>query len=218
MGIISLRSEAWMRKVERNWQDHGLRAVVRKSLAYLVKPLYERRTYRLYKIDLLPSTPNPGDLEGVSFRFLGPDDTAAISQIENYSEWLRGTVKHRLQSNALCIAAFEDERVAGFNLVSFGDVYMPLVKLRRRLRGDEAWSEQIAVMRDCRRKGLGTHLRLRIFRELHERGFRKFYGGALLENVPSLEFAQRVGFREFADIRYSRLMVWTRRKYTKVRK
>jgi len=218
MGLTSLKSEVWIRKIERNWQDHGLRAVLRKGLAYLIKPLCERRTYRLYKIDLRQLTAEPGELEGISFRFLTVQDTAAIHEIESYSEWLRGTVRDRLQSNALCIGAFENGTIAGFNLVSFGDAYMPLVRMRRRFRHGEAWSEQIAVMRDCRRKGLGTHLRLRIFRELARRGFRKLYGGALVDNVPSLEFAQRVGFREFVDIGYSRLLFWSSRKYQRVKK
>ncbi|MGA2989424.1 MAG: GNAT family N-acetyltransferase [Candidatus Korobacteraceae bacterium] len=218
MGFAYLKTEVWLRKVERNWQDHGLGAVIRKSLAYLVKPLYEHRVYRLYKIDLLSPAAAPYDIEGVSFRFLTPDDAAAIDQVEGHSEWLRGTVASRLRSGALCIAAFENGELAGFNLVSSGNVYMPLVRLGKRFRHDEAWSEQIAVVKDLRKKGLGANLRYRIFRELRERGFRMLYGGALAENIASLKLARRVGFQEFVDIRYIRILGWTGRQYERVKK
>lgn len=218
MGFVSLKPEVWLRKVQRNWQDHGLGAVIRKGLAYLLRPLYEHRVYRLYKIVLLSSTAAPSDIAGVSFRVLSPEDATAIAQVEKNSEWLRGTVQSRLRSGALCIAAFENSKLAGFNLVSFGDVYMPLIKLRKRLRRNQAWSEQIAVMPEFRKKGLAANLRYRIFRELRGRGFQKFYGGALVDNLPSLNLAQRVGFEQFVDVRYIRILGWAGRRYRRLSK
>jgi GNAT superfamily N-acetyltransferase len=117
----------------------------------------------------------------------------------------------------LCIAAFDEGELAGYNLVSLGTVYMPLVKLGRRFRHDEAWSEQIAVVKDFRKKGLGANLRYRIFRELRERGVRMFYGGALAGNLASLKLARRVGFKEFVDIRYTRILGWTGRRYERLK-
>lgn len=219
MGAISDFHELWVRKVTRNLQDHGIGATIRKVFAYVVKPVYENRVYRLYRIDLLrKQTENPTDIEGVEFRCLEGSDADAIRQVEGQSEWLQGTLQERLAAGALCIAAFENERLAGFNLVSFGEVYMPLIKLRRRFRSDEAWSEQIATVKTFRKKGLASNLRYRIFQELRNRGIRKVYGGALIDNLPSLKLAQRVGFHEVVDIRYLRILISTKRYYTRVHK
>ncbi|MGC2194778.1 MAG: GNAT family N-acetyltransferase [Terriglobales bacterium] len=192
--------------------------VIRKALSYLLKPAYEHRVYRLYMIDLLKQeTPGPANIEGVEFRYLGTGDIAAIDQVQNNSEWLRGTLQKRLEAGGLCIAGFENGKLAGFNLISFGEVFMPLVNLRRRFRRDEAWSEQIAVVKGFRKHGLASSLRYRIFQELRSRGFRKLYGGALIDNLPSLKLARRVGFREFVDIGYRRLLNSKTWQYTRVR-
>jgi len=215
MGTCALR-DVWVRKVRRNWEDHGFYAVCRKVIAFAIRPLYESRTYRLYVIDLRRKNPQENtDLDDVQFRILTESDSKAIQQIESISEWLHGTLETRLREGSLCLAAFEDGAVSGFNLISFGEAYMPLVNLRRRFRRDEAWSEQIAVSKDFRKKGLGAALRYNIFEELRNRGYRKLYGGALIDNAPSLKLARRVGFREFVDIRYTRLLTnrsWTYRR------
>jgi GNAT superfamily N-acetyltransferase len=216
LGAFQLNMQLWIRKFERNLQDHSLKVALSKSLAYLFRFGYEHRVYRLYKIDLLRGDAKlPTDIVGVTFRFLTPADEAAIRQIEENSEWLRGMVRERLMAGAVCVAAFEGKQLAGFNLVSFGKVLMPLVHLSRRFRHDEAWSEQIATVKTFRGKGLASQLRYRIFEELRRRGIRKFYGGALRDNLPSLTLARRVGFREFVEIRYTRL--FTRRKWRYVR-
>jgi len=210
-------TQLWLRKFERNWQDHSLKVALRKSLAYLLRFAYECTAYRLYKIDLLRcNTEPPADIEGVAFRFLTPADEPGIRQIEENSDWLQGTVRERLMAGAVCVAAFEGEQLAGFNLVSFGEVIMPLVHLSRRFRHDEAWSEQISTVKAFRRHGLASQLRFRIFEELRRRGIRKFYGGALRDNLPSLKLARRVGFREFVEIRYTRLFTKRRWRYVKV--
>jgi RimJ/RimL family protein N-acetyltransferase len=218
MGLAYLRPEVWLRKIERNWQDYGFGAVVRKSLAYALKPLYESRVFRLHKINLLNPTATPSDIEGVSFRFLSSDDATAIQEVEGYSEWLKGTLQSRLESGALCIAAFANGGLAGFNLVSFGQVYIPLIRFRRCFRRNEAWNEQVAVIREFRRQGLGASLRYRTFEELRRRGVSKVYGGALIENLASWQLARRIGCREFADIRYTRILAWRWWRYKKVKK
>jgi GNAT superfamily N-acetyltransferase len=208
--------QLWRRKFKRNLQDYGLVVALSKSFAYLFKFGCERVTYRLYKIEFSEtSTEHPAELEGLVFRFLNPTDEVGIRQIEENSEWLMGSVKQRLEAGALCLAAFEGDQLAGFNLVSFGDVFMPLVHLSRHFRHDEAWSEHIATAKTFRKRGLASQLRYRIFEELRRRGIRKFYGGALRGNDPSLKLARRVGFQEFVEIQYTRL--FTKRKWRYVR-
>ena len=208
----------FLRKFRRNVQDHGLKAALGKSVAYLFAFAYKRSLYRLYEIDLAKDkTEAPAKLEGVEFRFLSVADAEAIQQIEDTSEWLQGSMTQKLEAGALCLAAFEQGQLAGFNLVSFGQVYMPLADVSRTFRKHEAWSEQISTVKTFRKKGLASQLRYRIFEELRRRGIRKFYGGALADNFPSLKLAKRVGFREFVEIRYTRVLDNKRWRYVRVR-
>jgi GNAT superfamily N-acetyltransferase len=217
MGAIGHFHDMWVRKFARNVQDHGVLTALRKTVAFLIKPIYETRVYRLYRVDFqCDRTDLPAEIEGVDFRFITASDSDAIQQIESQSEWLDGTVQKRLKEGVVCIAAFEGGQLAGFNLVSFGEVYMPLVNLRRRFRTNEAWSEQIATVKTFRKKGLASNLRYHMFQELRKRGIRRFYGGALIDNIPSLKLAQRVGFHEFVDIRYRRILTSSKRYYRRV--
>lgn len=203
-------------KIRRNLADHGLLATLKKSAGALLKPFFHRKVYRLYRIDLRNSTCEPEDVAGFEFRFLSPGDTKAIQQVEGLSEWLAGSLQKRIEKNELCLAVFDGDEVAGFNLISFGDIYMPLVKVRKTFRPDCAWSEQISVAKLYRKHGLAAQLRYRIFRELRRRGFHRLYGGALADNEPSLKLARRVGFEEFVDVTYLRLLFWEGWRYTKV--
>ena len=216
MGVLTLPVS--LRKVRRNIQDHGLLITIRKATSFLLRPFYEHATYRLYKIDLKHTRTSSCDINGIEFRLLDASDREVIRQIENTSEWLDGSVERRLKDGAVCIAAIDHEKLAGFNLISFGDVYMPLIRRHHRFRPREAWSEQIAVSKDFRKKGLGVSLRLRIFSELHRRGYQSLYGGALADNIPSLKLAERVGFREFVDVDYTRILTSRNWHYKRIHK
>ena len=217
MGTLLLDMQLWRRKFERNLQDYGLKIALSKAFAYVFKVFYEHTAYRLYKINLRSEqTEAPSELSDVEFRFIDERDENAVTQIEDNSEWLSGTLKQRLASGAICLAAFEGGQLAGFNLVSFGNVFMPLVKLSRTFRKDAAWSEQIATVKTFRKKGLASQLRYRVFEELRRHGIRKFYGGALTDNIASLKLARRVGFHEFVEVRYTRVFRFKKWQYVKV--
>jgi ribosomal protein S18 acetylase RimI-like enzyme len=213
-----MNSSLLVRKVRRNLEDYGWSITLTKSLAYVFQALYAHQVYRIYRIDLTePRLPGKFDRQGLTFKILSPDDHQAISQIEKDHEWLQGGLKESIQAGAVCLAALQGEKVAGFNLIEFGAVFMPLVNKKRTFRKGDAWSEQIAVMKDFRQMGLASQLRYRIFEELGRRGFKRLYGGALTSNVGSLKLARKVGFREIIDIHYFRILgrdIW---RYKKVK-
>jgi RimJ/RimL family protein N-acetyltransferase len=192
------------RKLKRNYVDHGLGTALRKGVQYLARPVYDTTTYRIYGIDLRRHTPRQFTEGEFTYRMIGRDDTALIEQVEGLEEWLQGGVAAKLQDGGACIVALDGETVAGFNLVAFGKVEMPLVKTHRDFGHGNAWSEQITVNSRYRGKGLGADLRYRIFAELKEMGVKRFYGGTLSDNEPNLKLTRKVGFTEIADIRYCR--------------
>lgn len=193
------------KKLVRNYRDYGWQAVAKTGKA-LLSPLYQRNVYRIYVLDLqsprIPPLEPRADLELV---LVSPRQHRLIEQIEDSAEWLQGEVAARLEAGDLCLAAVQGDTLAGFNLIAFGEAYIPLLKLKRRFRPGTAWSEHIAVMPAFRRGGVAKAIRLRVFAELAGRGIRKLYGGALSNNHPSLRLARSLGFRDLADVTYLKL-------------
>ncbi len=205
-----------VKKLERNVNDYGTLATAGKVFRYLLRPFFEHTTYRVYAIDLTGLAVPKVERDDVAFRIVGPEDTVIIEQITGMEEWLAGTLKTKLLQNGLCIAAMAGQKVAGFNLIAFGKVYLPLVKLHKRLQPGEAWSEQITVAKDYRNKKLASDIRYFTFQQLQERGIANSMVRRLISNTASLHLAQRVGFRYIEDIHYFNLFGYKTWKYRKI--
>jgi ribosomal protein S18 acetylase RimI-like enzyme len=195
------------RKLARNYRDYGLALTLKKSLASLVSFVYESRAYRIYLKKINPSV-DKGEEPPEPFKLhvLDTTDDDFIAQIEGMEEWLAEKVREMLSGGSLCVLLLDGEKVAGFNLFSVGEVYMPLVRMTRTFRPHEAWSEQITVHQDYRGMGLATVLRRQAFLELGSRGIRKFYGGTLPSNIANRKLSKKVGFCEIADIHYRKVL------------
>jgi GNAT superfamily N-acetyltransferase len=214
MGII-----AWFLKLKRNLNDYSFSTTVMKGLYFLLSPLYETRTYRVYCIDLSQADkvpPRKADPHFV-FKTIVPENGRAIAQIESMAEWMRGQLKRKLEAGHLCMVVFDGEKVVGFNIVCLELAHLPLVKMTTRLAEDEAWSEQITVEKSYRRKGLASELRYYVFEELRNRGIKKFCGAALVSNEASLKLARSVGFSVTEDIRYTKLFGYKQWRHLEVR-
>jgi GNAT superfamily N-acetyltransferase len=194
-----------IRKLRRNLRDYGVIVTCRKTVA-VFRVIYERRNYRIYRIDLRRNFPSPAAAKRLTFRFLTPEDTGGIEQIEQMEEWLVGGVRHRLCQGSLCLAAFDGQQLVAFNLISFGRVHVPVVDWTRTFRSGCAWGEQISTVPAYRRQGVASELRYRIFAELKRRGVKRLYGGALVLNRPSLSLARKMGFEEIATVKFRKLL------------
>jgi GNAT superfamily N-acetyltransferase len=207
------------RKVHRNLQDYGWVITFTKILTYLVRSIYFRQVYRIYRINLENIEPSAdSEKHTFTFKILTPQNVDMIAQIETLAEWLRGCLKETIAAGQLCLVALDGAEVAGFNLINFDKATLVLVNLENGLRAGCAWSEHIAVKRKFRKAGLGSQLRFRIFQELKKRGFRRLYGGTLPSNVASLSLARSVGFQEIADVHYRKLFSLEKWRYKRVRR
>ena len=205
-------------KVYRNLQDYGWQITLKKTLAYLLRSIYFRQVYRIYRINLEEIKPSVDlDKHPFTFKILTLQNVDMIAQIENIAEWMRGRLAEALTAGQLCLVALDGSEVAGFNLINFGHATLILVSLQKKLRRDFAWSEHIAVKKKFRKTGLGSQLRLRIFQELKRRGIRRLYGGTLRSNTASLSLARSVGFKEIADIHYRKFFSSKNWHYKRVR-
>lgn len=193
-----------LRKLRRNCRDYGLGVTSRKVLGALMQGVYEASDYKIYRIELDRYRPAEDEAIPFDYRLLGTDEGDLIDQVEQLEDWLDGSVRRRLSDGALCLAGLDGDRLAGFNLVSFNDVEIPLIHYRWRLKPHCAWSEQITVHNNYRGRGVAQTLRHRMFGLLKQRGIRRFYGGALCVNQPSLHLARKVGFQEILEVHYRR--------------
>ena len=205
-------------KVQRNLQDYGWHITIKKALAYLVRSVYFRQVYRIYRINLDATKP-PEELKNHNFTFkiLTAQNVDMIAQIESIAEWLRGQLTEAISAGQMCLVALDGDEVAGFNLINFDHATLVLVNLKKKLRRDFAWSEHIAVKKKFRKTGLGSQLRFRIFQELKRRGIRRLYGGTLRSNIASLNLARSVGFKEIGDIHYRKFFSFEKWRYKRVR-
>lgn len=204
------------KKIHRNLRDYGILSTSIKSARYLLSPLFQHQVYRIYCLDLKTWAGRERRALKFTFQFAGPGDVEIIRQIEAMEEWLLGKVQGKLKMKSICLVALDNNRVAGFNLVSFGEIYMPLVRLSRKIADNEAWSEQITVSKNYRRMGLGSEMRYRVFDELKRRNIWKVCGGALRDNTASLGLARQLGFREVEDIHFLKFFGFKKWKYDEV--
>jgi ribosomal protein S18 acetylase RimI-like enzyme len=195
------------KKMQRNVEDYGWSVAVRKVVAYLFRPIYLHRVYRVFRINLDKPRPELDALsQSFTFKTLSPNDKSTISRIENIAEWLDGELEAKIRAGSLCFVALNGEELVGFNLVSFGKVFIPLLNKTWALGPKEAWSEHIAILKNYRKRGLGSQLGSFMLKELENRGFKRVYGGTLISNLASQKRARKVGFRVFVDVYYRNLM------------
>jgi GNAT superfamily N-acetyltransferase len=205
-------------KVHRNLQDYGWHITVQKALAYLIRSVYFRQVYRIYRIKLAETKPSEdNDAHNFTFKILTPQNVDMITQIENIAEWLQGKLKDAIAAGHPCLVALDGDQVAGFNLINTDHATLVLVNLKKKLRRGRAWSEHIAVKKAYRRTGLGAQLRYRIFQDLKRRGFHRLYGGTLPSNAASLSLARSVGFQVVADVHYSKFFSFEKWRNKRVR-
>jgi ribosomal protein S18 acetylase RimI-like enzyme len=196
--------------------DYGFAVAIGKTIGFIFYYIYYTKIYRIYMIELKNYQPKEKSNGEFQYRLIGCDDASIVKKIEGMEEWLRGKVADLLRKGALCLVAFKNEEVAGFNLATFGEVEMPLIKTKRKFREGDAWSIQITVDSKYRGRGLGSELRYRMFSELKKRRIKKFYGGTLRGNVANLKLSRKVGLREISDIEYIGILGWKRWNVRKV--
>lgn len=205
------------RKLKRNLRDRGTKPTLTKSLLFLAKPLFVSNIYRIYGIRTESILESKSVGSHWRFHLLHEREESLIRQVEDMAEWIEGRLSSKLRRGSLCLVAAEGDRVAAFNLVSVGNIWIPLINLSFQLTEDQAWSEQIYTNHNFRRKGVATELRRLILVELKSRGIHWLLGGALKDNIPSLQLARKTGFTELGDVYYTQFFSRPRWRYEELR-
>jgi GNAT superfamily N-acetyltransferase len=203
-----------IRKFKRNLDDYGFSIALKKMITYPFEKICKRKDYLIYKKDLRKYAPNEKTNNLFEYKFYEGNNIneQIVKQILALEEWLIDKLNFILKHGGLCVVALDKDKVAGFNLVSFNEVYMPLLELNKKFRNNQAWSEQITVSKDYRKQGLGSILRYKMFNELKNRGYRVLYGGTMWDNWSNIELSKKVGFEIFVKVSFKRL--FNKKKYT----
>ena len=207
-----------LKKIIRNFNDYGFWITIRKSVEYPFSFIFYKKIYRLYRIDLSHYTVKKDDSSAFKYIVMDKDsiNDNIIEQIESLEEWIIGVLKKDLKEDGICIIALDGDTVAGFNWISFNEVYIPIIMKTKVFRPHTAWSEQITVNKNYRGKGLGTSLRTHAFIELKNRNIRKFYGGTLNINEANIRLSQKAGFEFYVDVHFLRLFGCKMWKYKRI--
>lgn len=205
-----------LKKIKRTCLDYGWAVCFQQICSSIFKPFFQIRTYHIYVIDLQKiAIRETGPLSDFIFRFIGPEETQLIAQIENMEEWLHGKLAAKLQRGQKCLAALQGETVAGFNLVGFATFELPVIRLSKTMRPHECFSEQVSVHPCFRKKGLGTDLRHEIFAAMKNAGYHRMYGGTQVFNTANKALSKKVGLKEFAVARFTNILGF---KYLAIRR
>jgi len=209
--------EILRKKLLRNLKDYGIWISLKKGATFFLRPIYQKTSFILYELDLQgTSSVRYIDDSDFVFKCLDCSDDESINQIEEMEEWLSGQLRGKLRSNGICMAVIKDGRVAGFNLASVGEGFIPLLRLRVITQSDEAWSEQISVHKDYRRRGLASELRARFYKELERRGVKALYGHRQEFNVASKRSARNYTARQLVKTEYRKVFGHNRLRYEKL--
>ena len=198
------------KKFLRNLKDYGPWISFKKSIAYVIQPLYKNIIYHLYELDLSKYDQRANQDSKYAFKLITPDEVGLIRQIEEMEEWLKGSFQEKLKRHCLCMVVLDGDEVIGFNYVAVGEAYIPLLNLRIITGPTEAWSEQITVSKDYRRQGLGSQLRSHFYQELKKRGITALYGHRQEFNVASRQSARKFTAGVMVRAEYRRIL-WMHR-------
>lgn len=196
-----------VKKFKRNLVDYGFFIAVKKMILYPFSDIYKEKVYLIYKKDLRKYESANKNNPTFDFRFYTKENlnNNIKNQLTEIEEWLADRIDFIFNHSGICLVALDGDKVAGFNLVSADDVYIPLVEMQRKFKSDQAWSEQITVRKEYRSKGLGSILRYKMFDELKARGFKALYGGTMWDNWSNIELSKKVGFVIFLKIKFKRI-------------
>ncbi len=207
----------YIKKIKRNIEDYGINILLKKVLSELFGFLYLQRTYRVYFYDLTQPVSVMNNQSHIQIRRIEPNELNLILQIEEMSEWLQGKLRGKLIHGDICIGAMDKEKVAGYNLLTFGNVMIPLLKYIKSFKSKVAWSEHIAIAKEYRRQGIAGLLRNKVFIILQNLGYTRLFGGTLITNSASLKLAQKLGFKMLVDITYYRILLIRKWKFKRIR-
>jgi hypothetical protein len=194
-----------IKKTKRNINDFGMAYTSFKIIKALFEILYESKALIIYELNFTKGY-EAKKIDGVTIRPLRPDEYAYIAQIVEMEEWLENTIANRITQNGICIVAIKGGQLIGFNLIAYDWIELPLLKIKVDMRSDEAWSEQISVKKEYRKKGIANEMRKATYKILKQKRIVKLYGHRAGYNYASKMSASKFTKNEILYAQYNKIL------------
>ena len=209
--MIRRKLSLYVTKTKVALRDSGVKHTLRRILEEtLLGKLYLSRQFIVYEKQLTELDPVRLGNPNLSFSFVSLDNQDILEQMEKLSGWPQDLVATRLADSGECLVAVDNNGLAGFNLVGYGNIYIHYLDRHLTLSDSEAWSYQIFVSPPYRRSGVATDLRHIMFRHLASKGYTKLLGGYLSSNVKAGMLAESLGFVEREKVTLVKMLNWKR--------
>ena len=104
----------------------------------------------------------------------------------------------------------------GFYLASFGEGYIPLMRLRLIIGNAEVWADQLTIERRSRKLGLAADLKRSTYAEFKRRGIETIFAASRSCNKASLESAQKFGIQKAFRFNYIKVFACGRVIYRRI--
>jgi hypothetical protein len=211
--VLNFRKlQLYKRKTMVSLGNLGVKYTIRRILEEtMLKKLFLFRNFIIYDKDLTKLNNVRLQNPKLKFSFISEDNPEILEELEEISGFSRDLIMERLQTGSDCLVAMEGNKVVGFNMVSFGNVYIHYLEQYMNLLESEAWNEQISVSNQYRYQGIAADLRNVMFKHLKEKDYARCIGGTLQINVKARMLARRTGFIEREKVTFIRML--KRKKY-----
>ena len=117
-----------------------------------------------------------------------------------------GEARRRLEGERQAYAAWVDGELAGYGWVSFEEEYIGELRLRLRLRPQEAYLWDCVTLPPYRRQHLYSALLAHAAADLRQAGIERIWIGADRDNLPSQGGIALAGFQHVADLGIKRVL------------
>jgi GNAT superfamily N-acetyltransferase len=203
--LIKLRN--LKRKLYRNHIDYGLFILLRKVVTGILGIFYRNVRTIIYQLDMESNCRVLNHRDNLTFMLINGKDHFSLRKIEEMAEWLEGKLDpDLLTGKRICMGVFDKEKLIGFYVATFGEVFLPILSIKITLKHDEAWGEEIMINKKYRGKGIAGVLKHRIYRELQNRGVRSIYGCVGTYNKASLKSATKFQFKKAYYVRLFKIL------------
>jgi len=110
-----------------------------------------------------------------------------------------------LKDGDICAIAEVDGNLVNWTLIAFDEAYVGELQRKIRVSRDSAYLYAFYTAQNYRGLGIASKTMERILRYLHKRGIRKAYALVRHDNLPSLKYTYKAGFRKIGTIEFIKI-------------
>jgi ribosomal protein S18 acetylase RimI-like enzyme len=187
----------YLRMKDRSFTRQWLSGVLRTSV-------YHRIEYLIYAYSLQDPLPTFEARLPVTFRVAGPEDLPYLQNIVSPSEFAH--FGKRLAHGRICTLALYRGKITAYVWLT-DKVKYEIDNLELRLESGDAYIDDAYTLPAYRRQGIQTAMVLQQLRYLQEHGFKRAVAIVAVDNIPSQQVCERLGFKRAGQLSFRRIFL-----------